>query len=640
MKRILSILTVLFGFQFTNAFKEEQYLKRMLVKIRGEKYGYPWELKHHGLVAEDFEDTMNMKLSGESQAVMEEYTGAVNVNRTVGDGIEINQNYGLNCGEINSDRIVGGSYIDQHRAPWQAFFSISNNGQHYYCGATLVGRYHALSSADCCNQVTDQSKSGLIFGISRINSWSKENVDPNNWYSIAGMLVHDDFSSGWADGNMEHNICIIKLNEAVVTNGDVFPACLPTKNTCLSEGSGDLTVTGYGYQEDQGQQYPILNELNVPIVKGDSCKWIYSGSDREYVGDTELCAGGLENEGACEGDVGGPLMRIDDIGIGTLVGIFSWVKGGCSQEMFPGVYTCVVSHLDWITENTGIGLPEERSSGYCEESSPKISASATDGHCVTKGMDDQTFREHVPVTTSEDCPNNIVSEWHLHGKQVSSAGFQDRFCWTHHRGYDGRINMMACTRDSSQRFEFDRQTGQFYLSDQKRNMVVHYRISGGSSLRVIPFVPRTWGSQNGLIDEYTNTIRLERGFELFASLEGDSLCIEATTIGKTLTLVPCRNDGTDTEWSMDEAGRISTLFKRRDACMVFSGPISGTKYMKLQYCSEADPGRMLFTWNNKVRYIERVAEDGMRRQCVAVGPGVERQKLMFKPCGLHSRFEM
>jgi trypsin len=61
-----------------------------------------------------------------------------------------------------------------------------------------------------------------------------------------------------------------------------------------------------------------------------------------------VCAGGAENEDACNGDSGGPLVGDD----GILLGVVSWGIG-CGSPGLPGVYARVGVAVSFINENLG-----------------------------------------------------------------------------------------------------------------------------------------------------------------------------------------------------------------------------------------------------------------------------------------------
>ena len=69
--------------------------------------------------------------------------------------------------------------------------------------------------------------------------------------------------------------------------------------------------------------------------------------------DSMLCA--TDYNGVCEGDSGGPLL-VQNREFGNryvLAGIVSWGTG-CGKKRTLGVYTRVLSHVDWIKNTCGI----------------------------------------------------------------------------------------------------------------------------------------------------------------------------------------------------------------------------------------------------------------------------------------------
>lgn len=64
-----------------------------------------------------------------------------------------------------------------------------------------------------------------------------------------------------------------------------------------------------------------------------------------------LCAGILDtgDKDSCRGDSGGPLVVTNNLDVDgdVLVGITSWGYH-CASEHYPGVYTRVSYHSDWI----------------------------------------------------------------------------------------------------------------------------------------------------------------------------------------------------------------------------------------------------------------------------------------------------
>lgn len=102
-------------------------------------------------------------------------------------------------------------------------------------------------------------------------------------------------------------------------------------------------VTGWG-KTSQGS--PIqLQTVSMPIVSKEICNEAY----KNFGGlpKAQICAAyyGEGGKDACDGDAGGPLT-IE----GRLAGIVSW-GNGCAKPDFPGVYTEIAAHRDWIDEH-------------------------------------------------------------------------------------------------------------------------------------------------------------------------------------------------------------------------------------------------------------------------------------------------
>ncbi|GIY01849.1 enteropeptidase [Caerostris extrusa] len=65
--------------------------------------------------------------------------------------------------------------------------------------------------------------------------------------------------------------------------------------------------------------------------------------------DNQMCAGYKEGgKDSCQGDSGGPLFVQQNDQM-TVIGL---VSAGieCGSPLLPGIYTRVISHLDWIDE--------------------------------------------------------------------------------------------------------------------------------------------------------------------------------------------------------------------------------------------------------------------------------------------------
>lgn len=68
---------------------------------------------------------------------------------------------------------------------------------------------------------------------------------------------------------------------------------------------------------------------------------------------------GEEIQDDCQADSGGPMTIVNAQGTPIQVGIVSWGRG-CGHRGFPGVYTRVAMHIEWI--RSAKRLPAERRS--------------------------------------------------------------------------------------------------------------------------------------------------------------------------------------------------------------------------------------------------------------------------------------
>lgn len=88
-------------------------------------------------------------------------------------------------------------------------------------------------------------------------------------------------------------------------------------------------------------------KIALPFVEQAKCQEKYSTLNIQ-LSDTQLCAGGLFATDTCDGDSGGPLMRLID-NYWVIEGIVS--SGyGCGRETWPALYTRVSSFEAWIQQ--------------------------------------------------------------------------------------------------------------------------------------------------------------------------------------------------------------------------------------------------------------------------------------------------
>ncbi|XP_068211103.1 phenoloxidase-activating factor 2-like [Palaemon carinicauda] len=227
--------------------------------------------------------------------------------------------------------------------PWQAVLFFSNFT--FKCGASLVGDRWLLTGAHCVD--------GYQYGDFkiRLGEWRVDTYDEPLPYvdvDIASITVHPLFNPQ----NLHNDIAVIELTTPVKPEFHINTLCLPSPSQ-VTEAGFRCIASGWGKDAFEGAFQAILKKVDVPFVEHKYCQDLlrqtrlgkYFQLDKSF-----MCAGGEENQDACTGDGGGPLV-CEDLQTGTyfLRGITAWGIN-CGQKDVPGVYVDVVHFIDWIND--------------------------------------------------------------------------------------------------------------------------------------------------------------------------------------------------------------------------------------------------------------------------------------------------
>lgn len=148
-----------------------------------------------------------------------------------------------------------------------------------------------------------------------------------------------------ASRNKANDIALVRLERDVVYTKYVQPICMPsTLGLGRSAPDAGLFASGWG-RTLQTRQSAVKMKVTLPIVDQDQCREKYAGI-RAAIVDSQLCAGGLFAVDTCDGDSGGPLMRVSK-SQWSIEGIVSFGRA-CGLEGWPAIYTRVSSYEDWI----------------------------------------------------------------------------------------------------------------------------------------------------------------------------------------------------------------------------------------------------------------------------------------------------
>lgn len=204
---------------------------------------------------------------------------------------------------------------------------------YHICGGSLIQETIVVTAAHCVDSEYVVRLLSVRVGTSIINSGGQI-------IKVRHVKVHED----WKIKGMINDIALIYL-ESKPQVQYAHPINLPTKNIIIPN-KAEISVTGWGATQEGGAIAQILQEVIVPYVPLERCRYLYRHSTVE-VTDVMMCAGvdGTGGKDACQGDSGGPAVYR-----GKLVGIVSWGRG-CARALFPGVYTRIDKYLDWIKMN-------------------------------------------------------------------------------------------------------------------------------------------------------------------------------------------------------------------------------------------------------------------------------------------------
>ncbi|VVC36427.1 Hypothetical protein CINCED_3A025618 [Cinara cedri] len=229
--------------------------------------------------------------------------------------------------------------------PWQAL--ILTNGNSFVSNGALIDNKHIISTAHFLNSFTKNVSSLKV----RLGEWDiYKNVEPQPHVerSIVSITVHPEYSS-W---NMHNDIAVITMSETVMVTGHVSPVCLPPRppNAVSPRQWTGCRVSGWGTESFERPRYPgVLKKVNVPLWDRSRCVKSLRATrlgGRFELHEGFLCAGGEENEDACKGDGGSPLVCEHD-SVSHLIGLVSWGIG-CGTASVPGVYIDVNVYVTWI----------------------------------------------------------------------------------------------------------------------------------------------------------------------------------------------------------------------------------------------------------------------------------------------------
>ncbi|XP_077483263.1 venom protease-like isoform X2 [Amblyomma americanum] len=258
---------------------------------------------------------------------------------------------GCGLSTVSDSRVVGGRVADVGAWPWMAAIYLKTEAQPKVgCGGALITDRHVLTAAHCVSvgARARQLPARVLtvrLGDHDLNS-SDDHTSPVD-VQVSDVVRHPRYDRR----TYANDIAVLVLSKAVTWNRFVQPVCLPfgplASNTL--EGNNAFIV-GWGATKFNGAGSSELRQAQIPVWAEADCKKAYE--QHLPIGKAQLCAGDVRAEmDSCQGDSGGPLLLPHE-GRYYVVGIVSSGKD-CATPGFPGIYTRVSSHLDWLRNELG-----------------------------------------------------------------------------------------------------------------------------------------------------------------------------------------------------------------------------------------------------------------------------------------------
>ncbi|XP_029522865.1 hepatocyte growth factor activator isoform X1 [Oncorhynchus nerka] len=238
---------------------------------------------------------------------------------------------------VAKGRILGGSSALPGTHPWMAALYIGDDS---FCAGTLVSSCWVVSAAHCFFRSPLVSKIRVILGQLNFNVTTSD----TKTFGVEKYIFPGRFS---VFNPTLHDIVLVKLKKqdghCVRRTQFIQPICLPDKAMTFPDYYC-CQITGWGHMHEKANKYSNLQEAGVRIFPFERC--IQPEVYGNHVTSNMVCAGTDRCVDACQGDSGGPLACVKD-DVSFLYGVISW-GDGCGKTGKPGVYTKVVSYVNWI----------------------------------------------------------------------------------------------------------------------------------------------------------------------------------------------------------------------------------------------------------------------------------------------------
>ncbi|KAK2154922.1 hypothetical protein LSH36_253g00027 [Paralvinella palmiformis] len=256
-------------------------------------------------------------------------------------GCGISHTCGLQKRMRRQKRVIGGLVSGSGQWPWLVSIQIKEHeGTDFYhvCGGTLI---HPQMFENVTLNETDLADPDFLDNIRIVlgehSLTLTEDTDVTS--QVDKIITHEHFNRTF----YIHDMAVLKLERPVRLTDHVTLVCA-TRDLALFSNDSDCRVVGWGRTNNGFPSRP--HDAVVHLFTREQCQNIFS---HLHITEDMLCAGHLDGRAdACFGDSGGPLV-CEHQGRWYQVGVVSW-NIGCAMEGYPGVYSSVPDHLDWLQD--------------------------------------------------------------------------------------------------------------------------------------------------------------------------------------------------------------------------------------------------------------------------------------------------
>ncbi|XP_033728734.1 trypsin beta-like [Pecten maximus] len=221
-----------------------------------------------------------------------------------------------------SSRIINGDDVQIDNYPWQASLQF---GSSHICGAAVVSSKVAITAAHCLNPNAQPNAYNIRVG-STLYSGSQGTVIP-----VDNFIIHEAYDGN--TGGFPNDIAILLFSEDITGTNKATAVPIPTDDSTFA--GSKCQITGWGITESGGIS-DVLQKADTTVLTRSVCRSKWGNS----ILSSHVCVFNEDN-GACNGDSGGPLTCS-----GTLVGVTSWGINGCDTGYYPSVYTRISSYRE------------------------------------------------------------------------------------------------------------------------------------------------------------------------------------------------------------------------------------------------------------------------------------------------------